>query len=251
MNETQAAALAQELSQLTTSQQAWVASVVAQFKLPHEFTVVNSDLITPTVLDALGDTLRIHHAFSRQALTKDRFEFAFERAVKNGGHCAALVNSRTNRGHDMTVNEYKVSLKTEAASNIKPNSLHISKFMELGKGAWELPLLRDAFLEHMTAYDRIFSFRCLLQGPATYFYELVEIPKALFLEGVNAELVVQSDSRQNPKPGYGYVKDTRTGEVKFALYFDGGTERKLQIKAILKKYCQVHATWHFESAPLE
>ena len=41
------------------------------------------------------------------------------------------------------------------------------------------------------------------------------------------------------------------GNLKFALYFDGGTERKLQIKAIRKDLCTVHATWRFDSAPLE
>jgi type II restriction enzyme len=58
------------------------------------------------------------------------------------------------------------------------------------------------------------------------------------------------DSRQNPKPGYGYVRDA-AGGLKYSLYFDGGTERKLQIRALQKRLCQVHATWAFQSAPLE
>jgi type II restriction enzyme len=128
--------------------------------------------------------------------------------------------------------------------------LHISKFMELGKGPWELPLLRDMFLEHMRSYERILQFRCLAPGPASYLYELVEIPKTLLMEGAVAELVTQAGSRQTPKPGYGYVYD-EDRRLKFALYFDGGTERKLQIKAIRKELCTIHATWRFESAPLE
>jgi type II restriction enzyme len=128
--------------------------------------------------------------------------------------------------------------------------LHISKFMELGRGPWELPLLRDLFLEHMRSYQRILQFRCLKPGPTSYLYELVEIPKSLLLEGAGAELVIQAKSRQTPKPGYGYVRDAEKN-LKFALYFDGGTERKLQIKAIRKELCTVHATWRFESAALE
>ncbi|SAK96704.1 hypothetical protein AWB82_07061 [Caballeronia glebae] len=75
-------------------------------------------------------------------------------------------------------------------------------------------------------------------------YELVEIPKALLLEAANCELKVCTDSTQNPQPGYGYVKDA-IGQLKYALYFDGGTERKLQIKHLRKDLCKVHATWAF------
>ena len=39
--------------------------------------------------------------------------------------------------------------------------------------------------------------------------------------------------------------------VKFSLYFDGGTERKLQIKHLRKDLCKIHATWIFGSAALK
>jgi len=197
-----------------------------------------------------GDALRIHHAFSRQALSKDRFEFALERSLNRAGIQAELVKNRTNRGHDITINGVPVSLKTQADANIRANSLHISKFMELGKGDWQLPLLRDMFLAHMHSYERIFQFRCILPGPTPYFYELVEIPKALLAEGKDAQLVTQTRSRQTPQPGYGNVFGV-DGNLKFALYFDGGTERKLQVKKIRKELCIVHATWRFESTPFE
>jgi type II restriction enzyme len=243
--------LAQALVELTPSQLIWVGGVIKQFHLPHEFhRKQDSDFVTPTVLEMLGDALQIHHAFSRQALSKDRFEFALESALNRAGIHAELVASRTNRGHDITVKGVPVSLKTQADEGIRADSLHISKFMELGKGPWELPLLRAMFLEHMRSYERIFQFRSLLPGPALYFYELVEIPKALLLEGANADLVVQEKSKQSPKPGYGNVYDSH-GKLKFALYFDAGTERKLQIKSIRKDLCIVHATWKFESMSVE
>jgi type II restriction enzyme len=237
--------------ELTPSQLDWVGGVIRQFHLPHEFNRKDdSDLVTPKVLDMLGDALRIHHAFSRQALSKDRFEFAFERSLNRAGIQAELVKNRTNRGHDITIMGVPVSLKTQADAGIRADSLHISKFMELGKGAWELNLLREMFLVHMRSYDRILQFRCLTPGPTAYLYELVEIPKNLLLESASVELVTQATSRQSPKPGYGYVYDSEKN-LKFALYFDGGTERKLQIKAIKKDLCTVHATWQFESAPLD
>jgi type II restriction enzyme len=244
------AALASQLLKLTQSQLEWVQGVIDQFQLAYQFTRHDgSDLITDEVLERVGDALRIHHAFSRQALSKDRFEFAFERALKLSGFSADLATSRTNRGHDLTVNRVPISLKTEAANNIRRDTIHISKWMELGRGEWRLDLLRDLFLEHMGGYERIFTLRRLQPGPEHYEYELVEIPKGLMLEAAACELLTQTESRQNPQPGYGHVKDAK-GALKFSLYFDGGTERKLQIRALRKDLCVVHATWEFDSTSL-
>ena len=252
----QGAALAAQLLMLSDSQRGWVQGVIDQFQLPFRYhRDGGSDIITTEVLERVGDALRIHHAFSMQALSKDRFEFALERALKLCGFNARLADSRTNRGHDLTVNGQRISLKTEAANNIRRDMIHVSKWMELGRGEWRLDLLRDLFLEHMEGYDRIFTFRRLEPGPSRYEYELVEIPKALMLEAADAQLVVQDTSKQNPKPGYGHVLDDKNafvglGELKYSLYFDGGSERKLQIKALRKSLCNVHASWVFESADL-
>ena len=235
------------LRRLTPTQQQWIKTTILAFCAPRKYWCASdSDTITQTVLDNLGDRLLIHHAGSRQALSKDRFEFALEAALNDSGIPAQLVKSRTNRGHDITIAGMPISLKTEAAANIKEDSIHISKWMELGKGEWKLSLLRDLFLEHMRSYERIFTLRCLNTNPTQVCYELVEIPKALMLEASNCQMEVREDSRQNPKPGYGYVKDA-AGQLKYALYFDGGTERKLQIKNLRKDLCKVHATWIFGS----
>lgn len=245
-----ASELSTALLAMTRSQLEWVQGVIAQFGLPHSFRRnPASDLVTEDVLERFGDALRIHHAFSRQALSKDRFEFALERALCLSGFTAALAESRTNRGHDLTCDGTPISLKTEAAAAIRDETIHVSKWMELGKGEWRLDLLLGVFLEHMKNYDRIFTLRRIRPGPQFYQYELVEIPKSLMLEAVRARLVVQQASKQIPKPGYGHVEDTG-GRLMFSLYFDGGTERKLQIKSLRKDLCVLHASWEFESTSL-
>lgn len=250
MTEEEAVALARLLRLLTPSQRDWIKSVMAQLQLPHTFQRdAASDWVNDEVLQRMGDALRVHHALSRQPLSKDRFEYAFKRALILSGIPAALVASRTNRRHDITIAGVPVSLKTEAAANIKQDVIHVSKWMELGKGLWELSKLRDVFLTHMKAYDRIFTLRCLNSSAPHYFYELVEIPKALLLEAANCRFKIMKDSRQKPKPGYGYVYGPNR-QLKFALYFDAGTERKLQIRSLRKDLCRVHATWAFESTPL-
>jgi type II restriction enzyme len=246
MTENEILALAKALHHLSASQRDLVKRVMAQFALPHTFTRnPKSDWITQAVLEHFGDALRTHHALSRQALSKDRFEFALERALNMAGLAANLVASRTNRGHDITIAGVPVSLKTEASKGIKSGFIHVSKWMELGKGEWQLTILRDVFLDHMKNYERIFTLRCLQQGPSQYHYELVEIPKALMLEAVNCELELMVNSDQKPQPGYGRVFGPDR-VLKYELYFDGGTERKLQIRRIDKNLCMVHATWAFE-----
>ena len=59
---------------------------------------------------------------------------------------------------------------------------------------------------------------------------------------------MRKHSKQTPKPGYCDVKDT-DGTLKYQLYFDGGTERKLQIKHLKKDLCIVHARWIFSIIP--
>lgn len=238
------------LEKLTQSQHDWIKAALLGFGSSRRFWRLDkSDIVTEVVLEGLGDRLVAHHANSRQSLSKDRFEFALEATLNAAEIPAQLTESRTYRGRDIVIAGIPVSLKTEAAKGIKEDVIHVSKWMELGKGLWDLARLRDLFLEHMQGYERIFTFRCLSTAQEHVIYELVEIPKALLLEAQNCDLEIREASRQNPKPGYGYVKDA-TGRLKYALYFDGGTERKLQIKSLRKDLCTVHARWEFGSASL-
>ena len=243
--------ICRQISDLTTSQLEVVEKIIKQFSSPYLVLERNeiSDIITNDVLLDIGDTLRIHHCFSYEPFTKDKFEYALERTLNNFGTTAYLAPTG-NPGHDIEINGVKVSLKTQADKNIREEKLHISKFMELGKGIWsddpkDLENLLGRFLGHMTGYDRIFSLRCLQRGPNIWKYELVEIPKALLSEARFGTLRMMNNSSQMPKPGYCDVFD-ETGEIKFQLYFDGGSERKLQIKNLKKKLCIVHGTWSFE-----
>jgi type II restriction enzyme len=248
--------LAAALRELTRPQLEFIESVVDQFRRPF-ITIERhpeSDLVDDRLLRDFGDVLRIHHCFSKESLSKDRFEYAFERILNQCGKRAVLA-PKGNPGHDITIEDVPCSLKTQADANIKEDKLHISKFMELGKGHWsarvkDLDGLRDQFFEHMTAYERIFSLRCLSKDPARWHYELVEIPKALLEEARGGKLSIRRQSTQSPKPGYCDVKEPR-GELKYQLYFDGGTERKLQIKNLRKDLCTVHGTWIFATEPEE
>lgn len=246
--------LAVALRDLTDQQLRLIETLVAQFHRPFLRITrdTSSDIIDDRMLQDFGDVLRMHHCLSKEALSKDRFEYALERTLNLCGIPAALATSRTNRGHDITIRTVPCSLKTQADKSIKESEIHISKFMELGKGKWPstasgMGALRDMFLEHMRAYERIFTLRCLSRDPVRWRYELVEIPKSLLLEATNGTLAVSEKTKQETSPGYCRVCDGK-GNLKFELYFDAGSERKLQVRHLRKDLCIVHAQWEFAAA---
>lgn len=209
----------------------------------------DTDIISESALLDFGDVLRIHHCFSREPFSKDKFEFALEAVLRASGVVAELA-PRGRRGYDIKINGHNVSLKTEAARAIRTDMLHISKFMELGSGRWgddpnDLIGLRQQFLDNLTDIDRILVLRALQKGEPDYLYELVEIPKSLLERVRVGRLEMRTESSQNPKPGYCFVENA--GELLFSLYFDGGGERKLQIKSLKKELCKVHASWQFDA----
>lgn len=256
------------LQELNSNQVGLVADVARQFTTKHEFTQTafplknGKELLTKPIVDDLGDIIRIHHAFSHEPFSKDKFEYALERVQKIHKRAATLA-PKGNPGYDIEIEGERFSLKTEAAQAIKADTIHISKFMELGGGEWntdpqQLVGLRQQFLDHLRGYAYVLTLRKLpakLEGWHTY--ELVSIPKRLLLECAQGVFEMRTDSKQNPRPGYCYVgvagwqyvpgTRTKSQDLKFSLYFDGGGERKLQIKHLKKSLCTVLATWKFES----
>ena len=225
--------------------------VVAAFKQPKDFhRNSRSRLITPAVLEDFGDVLRMHHCLSREPFSKDKFEYALERVLSENDISATMA-PRGRRGFDIEIAGEKFSLKTEAAKAIRENTIHISKFMEFGGGTWgsnpsDLVGLRQQFMHALDGISRILVLRALKKDGPHLLYELVEIPKPLFLKASDGHLEMMMESSQTPKPGYCYVEEN--GSLLFSLYFDGGGERKLQVKSLQKSLCVVHATWRFESA---
>jgi type II restriction enzyme len=252
--------LAQRLSSLSAHQLECVGQVVTALQLSYAATTApDSDFATTTFAAEFADLLKIHHFFSEQPFTKDKFEYGLVRVLRRCGHRAEKAN-RGNPGQDISVNDEKWSLKTQADAGIRIDEIYISKFMELGRGVWDtetdLIALRQRMFTHLESYARIFTLRCLSAArrypqSLTYEYELVEIPKLLLQQAAHFPLTMMQGSRQSPKPGYCVVTDAE-GSGLFQLYFDGGTERKLQIKQLQKRACRVHASWKFSlPSPLQ
>lgn len=244
--------LADKIRKFRPAQRRLIEQLVDAFIEGTAYTInPRSDFATDEFAQEFADILRFHHLGTGQPLSKDKFEYAMVQAFREMGVDASKTEGGTYPGQDITVGGVPWSLKTEAARNTKANKLHISKFMEMGKGAWQteadLEALRERMFTHLTRYDRILSLRCLSQiedadAGRVYKYELVEIPKELLERSDDFPIEFKTNSRQTPIPASCYVLD-ETGVLLLELYFDGGTERKLQIRNILKDACIVHATW--------
>jgi len=210
----------------------------------------DSDVVaTDRALDGLGCILRTHHLFSAEPFRREKLEYALERVAAEEGRRVTRAASRTNRGYDLSVDSEKWSLKSQANAAIRRDLIWISKWMELGRGEWgedeqDLRTLCRMFVEHLKGYDRVLVLRCLTPLTAgSHAYELLEIPKHIMRSAPRGCFEMRQDSRQYPKPGYCTVSDAEG--VMYQLYFDGGSERKLQVKNLRKDLCRTHATWQF------
>lgn len=229
----------------------WIERVTDILHCPKRFILHKEEFMPEQWFDCFGDALMIHHAFSNEPFTKDKFEHAFVTTAITAGNKASFA-LRGNRGHDVVINNIKYSLKTQADKSIKENLIWISKYMELGKGEWsdipnQLNGLVVSFLNHLLESDKILILRCLKKTP-DWKYELIEIPKILLEHASGGRTEMKMKSKQMPKPGYCNVLD-ESGKLQFQLYFDGGSERKLQIKNLDKNLCILIGEWSFTPNP--
>jgi type II restriction enzyme len=101
--------LLKRLKGLSVSQVTAISNIIHQFERPINATRnPNSDLVSDCMLEEFGDTLQIHHCFSAQALSKDRFEFALERCINACGG-KAVLSPRNNPGEDIAIDGVQVS----------------------------------------------------------------------------------------------------------------------------------------------
>lgn len=242
------------LPRLTDGQLIWIEKIAYQFTRQTTYTRLPTSTVIANdyILDDFGDALRIHHCFTDEPFTKDKFENILVN-ISNYYGLRAEKSKYNTPGADISINEEKFSLKTQADKNLRLNFINIHKYMELRKGEWtdkeiQLHSLTEQFIQHLSNYDRILVLRNIAKPTPEnpyWKYELIEIPKALLHEVKSGIYEMMTDSIQSPKPGYCRVFDTEGHSLKYELYFDGGTERKLKINKIDKRLCIIHATWEF------
>lgn len=65
--------LVEAIPTLTFGQLRWIHRILAVFGSEHEWRVADSDIFDRIVLRDFGDAMRIHHGFSAEPFSKDKF----------------------------------------------------------------------------------------------------------------------------------------------------------------------------------
>jgi len=209
-----------------------------------ETFVAETQIIEPDVYATFEEHLKAHHKLTTEALSMESFEYALVKSLRRCGKRARL-SPRGTPGCDAIIEGQNFSLKTQGDQNIKLSEIHISKYMELAKGRWgsdpkDLEGLREQFIAHLDTYDRYLVLRSF-RSEGWCRYELIEVPKRIFLLAKTGRVYMSAKSRTVPRSGYCPVFEGGPPPM-YTLYFDGAA-RKLSIKGLRKILCHQHANW--------
>lgn len=92
VDESQLRTVIAAISGLSDGQLDLIDTILQQFSLPCYFArAPDSDIVTEDILDNFGETLRLHHCFSSEAFTNDKFEYAMEKVCNQAGIAAQLA----------------------------------------------------------------------------------------------------------------------------------------------------------------
>lgn len=207
----------------------------------------DSDFLTEDAYEYFSMRLAAHHAYSSTVLKKENFEHILEQAFRRTGISASRADSMTERGADLRVGNTMLSLKTEAAKNLRHDRITISKLMEAAwiKGIRSVddipPQVAAMVLPHFANYERIFILRSYLdpKRKGAVRYDLREIPKA----------VLERIGNLGPED---FTPLTRTRTTSAEIMIDGrkafkfrldGSDDKLTINDLDVRLCPLHAWW--------
>lgn len=235
------------LQQLTPTQVDVVKAIIDRFADEQVSEHCRDEFLTREAFEYFSMRLAAHHAYSSSVLKKENFEHILEQSFVRAGIPAARANSMTERGADLKAGNVTLSLKTEAAKNLKLDSITISKLME---AAWikgitsteDIPeRIATMVVPHFANYDQIFILRSYpdKERPGAIRYDLREIPKAV--------LSLVSDLKPED-----FSPLTRTRTTSAEVKIDGrrafkfrldGSDDKLTINYLDVGLCPLHAWW--------
>lgn len=235
------------LQQLTPTQVDVVKAIIDRFADEQVSEHCRDDFLTREAFEYFSMRLAAHHAYSSSVLKKENFEHILEQSFIRAGIPAARADSMTEGGADLKAGNVTLSLKTEAAKNLKLDSITISKLME---AAWikgitsteDIPeRIATMVVPHFANYDQIFILRSYpdKERPDAIRYDLREIPKAV--------LSLVSDLQPED-----FSPLTRTRTTSAEVKMDGrrafkfrldGSDDKLTINYLDVGLCPLHAWW--------
>jgi hypothetical protein len=235
------------LEQLSPIQIHVVRAIIERFAGGFTGEHLRQDFMSAEAYEYFGMRLTAHHASSSHLLKKENFEHILEQSFRLAGVQTTRQNSMTHRGADLMVGTRSLSLKTESAQGIRPNSITISKLME---AAWikkitttaDIPkFITTMVMPHFSNYDSIFMLRSYRNRDDARLvrYDLHEIPKEL-LSRIGGLVAADFTPLTPTRTTSADVKINGSPAFKFRL---DGSDDKLTINNLDVRLCPLHAWW--------
>ncbi|MGH9876744.1 MAG: hypothetical protein ACRD5H_03845, partial [Nitrososphaerales archaeon] len=141
-------------------------------------------------------------------------------------------------GHDVLVEDRRLSIKTETGQGTKVKQINITKLCTTEREPWTREVLITRVMEHLARYDLMLMLRAVWEAPLIH-YQLVDIPIRILKLIRSADLEVVGRRRGRQSLG----ADIYRGEQKlFHVHFDG-SDGKCQIRNLSIEHCTMLVSW--------
>jgi hypothetical protein len=190
---------------------------------------------------ALRSFINVHHSIYPQLPPQGiYFEALVETAFKAIKKPFTLIQrtARNQPGHDLLVEDKRLSLKTETGTGTDAELISITKLCTTEREPWTADVLIERALGHLARYDIILMLRAVWEPPLIH-YQLLEIPIETLALIRTAEL--RPVGRRTGRQSLG-ADVYRAADTLFHVHFDG-SDGKCQIRNLHVRHCVMLLEW--------
>jgi hypothetical protein len=190
-------------------------------------------------LRSLELSVKMHHQLypkvPRQGIY---FEALVENAFKAIRKPYAMIqaSNRNLPGHDLLVEDKRISLKTETGEGTKIDRITITKLCTTERQPWDAPTLVARVLAHLSRYEFILMLRCIWGRPLLH-YQLLEVSVE------NLKLIETADIQPTGRAkSLGAQVISEDDRRLYYVFFDA-TDRKCSIRNLPVSDCTMLREW--------
>ncbi len=192
-------------------------------------------------LIAIKTLVNVHHSIYPHVPPQGiYFEALVEQAFNRARKPYTIIEGggRNFAGHDLLVEDQRISLKTETGKGTNPDLISITKLCTTEREPWDAATLIQRVLAHLSRYDIILMLRAIWRLPLVH-YQLLEIPVDSLRLIETAEL--QGVGKRTGRQSLG-ADVLLAGQVIFHVHFDG-SDGKCQVRNLRVSNCVMLQEW--------
>ena len=201
----------------------------------------SSGIFDESFLIAIKTLVNVHHSIYPNVPPQGiYFEALVEQAFNRAKKPYTIIegSGRNLAGHDLLVEDKKISLKTETGKGTNPDLISITKLCTTEREPWDAPTLIERVLAHLGRYEIILMLRAIWRLPLIH-YQLLEIPIDSLRLIETAEL--QGVGKRKGRQSLG-ADVLLAGQATFHVHFDG-SDGKCQIRNLQVSNCALLEEW--------